>query len=89
MFRAVSITLALMGGGAAVGAAALHDHRACTDARAAHRSDADQICAGSHGTSAVGSHGGGFYGGGTSTAAATTVARGGFGAAGAHAGAGS
>ena len=97
MRRTTAIVLVLMGGGSVAMLSPLlpGTSQACREARAAQRPDAEQVCrsgsGGSHATTG-GSHGG-YYGrtGSTpgATAAAASVARGGFGGAGAHAASGS
>jgi hypothetical protein len=92
MRRPTAILLVLMGGGVVLWGATRGTSRACTEARAQHRLDAEAICASSGGS---GGHGGssGYFHSGTSgsatTAAAATAARGGFGATGHAAASGS
>ena len=90
MRRATAIILVLMGGGLVILSPFLaQPSKACADARAAQRPDADEICDTSHG----GSHGSwsGGSGGRASasdathaSAGAASVERGGFGATGFH-----
>jgi hypothetical protein len=102
MIRAASISLALMGGSAVVGTAMVapalvHRNDPCREARAAFRADAEEICARQR-SGSTGSGRSGYYRtsstrSGSSTAVASragtsSIARGGFGAAGAHASAG-
>jgi hypothetical protein len=65
-----TITLVLLGGGVLVGGAAMlagpgtgreNRQRACQEARAQNRADADQICAAARTTSSSGGHGGGLW----------------------------
>lgn len=85
MRRPAAIILVLMGGGLALWGMNRGPSRACVDARAQQRPDAEAICRAGGGSSGHGSSGyhGGYSGGSTSVASA--IARGGFGAAGAHA----
>lgn len=79
------IMLVLMGGGVALWGATRGPSRACLDARAQQRLDADAICRSGGGGSG---HGGSSYRGGysgSSVSAVSTIAGGGFGATGAHA----
>jgi hypothetical protein len=90
MRRPTAILLVLMGGGVVLWGATKTPSRACADARAQHRPDAETICGSTGGS---GGHGGssGYYHSGTGGAVATAaaVAHGGFGAAGHAAAAGS
>jgi hypothetical protein len=90
MRRPTAILLVLMGGGVVLWGATRGPSRACTEARAQHRLDAEALCASSGGS---GGHGGssGYYHNGTggSATASAAVARGGFGAAGHAAASGS
>jgi hypothetical protein len=93
MRRPTAILLVLMGGGVVLWGATRGPSRACADARAQHRLDAETICASTGGS---GGHGGssGYYhsgssGSATTASAASAVARGGFGATGHAAAAGS
>lgn len=77
--------LVLMGGGLALWSVNRGPSRACVEARAQQRPDAEAICRTSGGSSGHSSSS--YYGGhsGASATAASAIARGGFGAAGAHA----
>ena len=89
MFRAVTISLVLMGGGLVTLAALRPPSDRCAVARAQNLPDADQICAQSRGHGAGGGHASGSFGGssaGGSGSSSVGVARGGFGGSGASAG---
>jgi hypothetical protein len=91
MIRAAKIALVVMGGGLVMSAVYAHHQqtRRCAEARRQNLPDAEQICARSssswswHSHSSYGSSSS-SYGSGSSSSSATSVARGGFGAAGAH-----
>jgi hypothetical protein len=93
MRRPTAIMLVLMGGGAVLWGATKGPSRACADARAQHRPDAEAICASTGGSGGHGSSSGYYHsgtGGAVATAAtAAAVAHGGFGAAGHAAASGS
>lgn len=86
MRRPAAIVLVVMGGGLALWSVNRGPSRTCLDARAQHRPDAEAICNSGGGGSGHGG-GSGYHGGYSSgsTAATAAIARGGFGAAGAHA----
>ena len=90
MRRPTAILLVLMGGGVVLWGTTKGPSRACADARAQHRLDAEAICASTGGSGGHGSSSGYYHSGtGGSAAIAAAVARGGFGAAGHAAAAGS
>ncbi len=92
MRRPTAILLVLMGGGVVLWGTTRSPSRACAEARAQHRADAETICASSGGSRGYGGSSSYYHsgtGGAATTAAAAAVARGGFGATGHAASAGS
>lgn len=99
MFRPTTIVLALMSGGALVSAAPALMRNDCTQARANHLPNAEDICArrstGGHTSTGWYGHTGSSNSAtrtgaaiGAAVASTSSTSRGGFGAAGAHASAG-